>query len=177
MIAESFVDSFVLGGMFDDKIEEWKKKYRDITTDAGLSEEERMKQLRGLSEMIAAEREGMQGQVSEIYRLLGISDQQDQGATMSLAEAATYDQFELYLGIATAQQIALEQGNSVRQQILSTLQTMGQITSPTNPTLLEMRDMFNTTNEYLLDIKLSNRKILDSFSVQLESINAKLRKL
>ena len=177
MIAESFVDSFVLGGMFDDKIEEWKKKYRDITTDAGLSEEERMKQLRGLSEMIAAEREGMQGQVSEIYRLLGISDQQDQGATMSLAEAATYDQFELYLGIATAQQIALEQGNSVRQQILSTLQTMGQITSPTNPTLLEMRNMFSTANEYLLDIKLSNRKILDSFSVQLESINAKLRKL
>lgn len=177
MIAESFVDSFVLGGMFDDKIEEWKKKYRDITTDAGLSEEERMKQLRGLSEMIAAEREGMQGQVSEIYRLLGISDQQDQQATMSLAEAATYDQFELYLGIATAQQIALEQGNSVRQQILSTLQTMGQITSPTNPTLLEMRNMFSTANEYLLDIKLSNRKILDSFSVQLESINAKLRKL
>lgn len=177
MIAESFVDSFVLGGMFDDKIEEWKKKFKDITTDAGLSEEERMKQLRGLSEMIAAEREGMQGQVSEIYRLLGISDQQDQQATMSLAEAATYDQFELYLGIATAQQIALEQGNSVRQQILNTLQSMGQITSPTNPTLLEMRNMFSTANEYLLDIKLSNRKILDSFSVQLESINAKLRKL
>lgn len=177
MIAQSFVDSFVLGDMFDDRIEAWKKKYKDITTDAGLSEEERMKQLRGLSEMIAAERESMQGQVSDIYKLLGINDHQDQEATMSLAEAATYDQFELYLGIATAQQIALEQGNVVRQQILSTLQTMGQITSPTNPTLLEMRNMFSTANEYLLDIKRSNREILDSFSVKIDSIIGKLKRL
>ena len=33
----------------------------------------------------------------------------DQTATASMAEKATYDQFDTYLGIATAQQIALEQ--------------------------------------------------------------------
>ena len=180
MIAQSFIDSFVLGDMFDERIEEWKKRYKDITSDTGLSEEERLKQLRGLSELIAAERESMQGEVSNIYDMLGIksdNDMEDQQATLNMADKATYDQFELYLGIATAQQIALEQGNDVRKQILSTLQTMSGITSPNGDTVKEIRSMLRTTNEHLYAIKSATEGIRMEFMPRLQSIDNKLSKL
>ena len=179
MIAQSFIDSFVLGDMFDERIEEWKKRYKDITSDTGLSEEERLKQLRGLSELIAAERESMQGEVSNIYDMLGINDReyQDQQATVNMADKATYDQFELYLGIAMAQQIATEQGNAVRQQILSTLQTMSGITSPNGDTVKEIRSMLRTTNEHLYAIKSATEGIRQEFMPRLQSIDNKLSRL
>ena len=180
MIAQSFIDSFVLGDMFDERIEEWKKRYKDITSDTGLSEEERLKQLRGLSELIAAERESMQGEVSNIYDMLGIksdNDKEDQQASLNMADKATYDQFELYLGIATAQQIAIEQGNEVRKQILSTLQTMSGITSPNGDTVKEIRSMLRTTNEHLYAIKSATEGIRMEFMPRLQSIDNKLSKL
>ena len=100
----------------------------------------------------------------------GAHKQADQKATANMADKATYDQFELYLGIATAQQIALEQGNDVRLQILDTLNAMQQISSPNGAVTAEIRNLVQTSNEYLLDIKKSNRLILDNFGQKMDDI-------
>ena len=96
---------------------------------------------------------------------------------MNMADKATYDQFETYLGIAVAQQMAMLQGNEVRLQILATLQAMTGITSPNGDTVKEIRTMLNTTNEYLLDIKRSNRSILNLFGEKLDTIITRLQGL
>ena len=177
MIAESFVDSFVLGSAFDEKLEEWKKRYKDITEDSSLSEEQRMKQLKTLSELIAADTEDSKKQVSEILKWLGIREGQDQSVTMNMAEAATYDQFELYLGMATSHLMVAEQTKSITQQILSTLQSMSGITSPSENYGQQIFMRLGTTNEYLLAVKRATEAIRSEFATKLDIMNSHLSKL
>ena len=180
ILTDAFVDKFVLGDAFDEQLKLWEEKYSNIMK-SDLSDEERARQLKDLQNSIGLARDEYTSQARAIqeliYKLLGINDHQDQEATMSLAEAATYDQFELYLGIATAQQIALEQGNDVRRQILATLQTMGGITSPNGDTVKEIRGMLHTTNEHLYAIRLAAEGMRVETMARLQSIDNKLNKL
>ena len=177
MIAESFVDSFVMGDMFDEKLAKWKKKYKEITTDSSLSEEQRMKQLKGLSELIAGERDAMKDEVSEIYKMLGIREGQDQSATMNMAEAATYDQFELYLGMETSHLMVAEETKGLVAQVLSTLQGMSSLTNPSQNYGEQIFMRLGTTNEYLLAVKKAAEGIRAEFALKLDLMNSHLSKL
>ena len=119
----------------------------------------------------------MKGEAAAIHDLMGTATYNDQQATLNMAEKATYDQFELYLGIAMAQQMALAQGNTVRQQILATLQAMAGITSPNGDAVRQISMQLRTTNEYLLAIRESNQGILDSFGAKLDMIYGHLARL
>lgn len=179
ILTEAFVDKFVLGEGFDKMLEQWQDRYREIM-DSDVSESDRAAQLQDLKRVIGDARDNYTEQARAIQELMGITDTSalaDQEAHVNMADKATYDQFELYLGIATAQQIALEQGNDVRKQILSTLQTMSGITSPNGDTVKEIRSMLRTTNEHLYAIKTATEGIRAEFMPRLQSIDNKLSKL
>ena len=176
MIAQSFVDSFVMGDLFDEKLAKWKKKYKEITTDSSLSEEQRMKQLKGLSELIAGERDAMKDEVSEIYKMLGIREGQDQSATMNMAEAATYDQFELYLGMETSHLMVAEETKGLVAQVLSTLQGISSLTNPSQNYGEQIFMRLGTTNEYLLAVKKAVEGIHSEFGMKIDRMNAQLAK-
>ena len=179
ILTEAFVDKFVLGEGFDNMLNEWQERYRAIM-DSDISESDRAAQLQDLKRVIGDARDNYTEQARAIQELMGITDTSalaDQEAHVNMADKATYDQFELYLGIATAQQIALEQGNDVRKQILSTLQTMSGITSPNGETVKEIRSMLRTTNEHLYAIKTATEGIRAEFMPRLQSIDNKLSKL
>ena len=177
MIAQSFVDSFVMGDLFDEKLAKWKKKYKEITTDSSLSEEQRMKQLKGLSELIAGENEAMKAEVRDIYKWLGIHDGQDQSATMNMAEAATYDQFQLYLGMETSHLMVAEETKGLVAQVLSTLQGMSSLTNPSQNYGEQIFMRLGTTNEYLLAVKKAAEGIRAEFALKLDLMNSHLSKL
>lgn len=177
MIAQSFVDSFVMGDLFDEKLAKWKKKYKEITTDSSLSEEQRMKQLKGLSELIAGERDAMKDEVNDIYKMLGIREGQDQSATMNMAEAATYDQFELYLGMETSHLMVAEETKGLVAQVLSTLQGMSSLTNPSQNYGEQIFMRLGTTNEYLLAVKKAAEGIRAEFALKLDLMNSHLSKL
>ena len=179
ILTEAFVDKFVLGEGFDTMLNEWQERYRAIM-DSDVSESDRAAQLQDLKRVIGDARDNYTEQARAIQELMGITDTTalaDQEAHVNMADKATYDQFELYLGIATAQQIALEQGNDVRKQILSTLQTMSGITTPNGDTVMEIRSMLRTTNEHLYAIKTATEGIRAEFMPRLQSIDNKLSKL
>ena len=179
ILTEAFVDKFVLGKAFDEQLELWEKRYADIM-EADIDEADRAKQLQDLQQSIGVAREHYTEQARAIQELMGYTNKEalaDQEAHVNMADKATYDQFELYLGIATAQQIALEQGNDVRRQILTTLQTMSGITSPNGDTVKEIRSMLHTTNEHLYAIKTATEGIRAEFMPRLQSIDNKLSKL
>ena len=179
ILTEAFVDKFVLGKAFDEQLEKWEKRYAEIM-EADINEADRAKQLQDLQQSIGVAREHYTEQARAIQELMGYTNAEalaDQEAHVNMADKATYDQFELYLGIATAQQIALEQGNDVRRQILTTLQTMSGITSPNGDTVKEIRSMLRTTNEHLYAIKLATEGIRSEFMPRLQSIDNKLSKL
>lgn len=179
ILTEAFVDKFVLGEGFDTMLNEWQERYRQIM-DSDISESDRAAQLQDLKRVIGDARDNYTEQARAIQELMGITDTSalaDQEAHVNMADKATYDQFELYLGIATAQQIALEQGNDVRRQILTTLQTMSGITSPNGDTVKEIRSMLHTTNEHLYAIKIAAEGIRVECLQRLQSIDNKLTKL
>lgn len=175
-LSSAFIDQFVLGDTFDRQVEEWKKQYEAIMG-GGMTPEERAAQLSQLKKTIADAREGYAEQARLIHDLVGMAEYGDQQASVNMADKATYDQFETFLGMQTAMMIGQEQGNAVRVQILNTLQAMGGITSPNSGLAEQLRNMMMLSNEYLLDIKRSNREMLDSFGVKLDSINSKLSRL
>lgn len=174
---EAFIDEFVLGEEFNNRLEEWKKQYSDIMGDETMTPEARAKALNDLKKTIAEAKEGYVEETRAIHELMGTANYQDQSATMNMSDKATYEQMDQYLGTNMGILMATEQGNQVRQQILATLQTMGSLTSPDNPVILEMRGLMAIGNEYLLDIKRSNREILESFGARLSSIDGKLSRL
>lgn len=176
LLTEAFIDRFVLGDEFDKRLAEWQEQYAAIMK-GNYSEEERASLLKQLQQAIAAAKEGYAEEAQAIHDLLGTGNTSDQTATMNMADKATYDQFETYLGIAVAQQMATLQGNDVREQILATLRGLTGITSPGGDTVKEIRSLLNTSNEYLLDIKRTNRAILEQFGMKIDNIIGKLTKL
>ena len=174
-ITSQLIDEFVLEGL-DEQMALWNAEMKKIMS-LGGSPEQIAKDAKELTDQIAAYSESKKKEADMWNQMMGVdnSDYGDQKASVNMADKATYDQFETYLGIATATMIGQEQGNAVRLQILQTLQTMGGITSSSSSE--EMRNMMMLANEYLLDIKRSNREILDQFSVKLDSINQKLSRL
>lgn len=176
LLTESFIDRFVLGDEFDKRLAEWQEQYASIMR-GNYSEEERARLLKELQAAIAAAKEGYAEEAQAIHDLMGTGNASDQTATANMADKATYEQFETYLGIAVAQQMATLQGNDVREQILATLRGMTGITSPGGDTVKEIRSLLNTSNEYLLDIKRTNRAILEQFGMKIDNIISKLTKL
>ena len=179
ILTEAFIDKFVLGDAFDDQLKKWEERYAEIM-EADATEEERSRQLQDLQNSITVARDKYSEQAKAIQELMGYTNTSalaDQQAHVNMADKATYEQFELYLGIATAQQIALEQGNDVRKQILYTLQAMCGITSPNGDTVKEIRSMLHTTNEHLYAIKIAAEGIRVECLQRLQSIDNKLTKL
>lgn len=173
IMSQAFIDKFVLGKAFDQQIELWQERYASIVN-SEITEEERARQLKELADAIAAAKEGYTEQAKAIQDLFGLTVYEDQEATMNTVDKATYDQFETWLGIAVAQQMATLQGNEVRLQILATLQAMSGITTPGSDTVKEIRAMLNTTNEYLLAIKKATENIYNQFGAKLDMMNSKL---
>ena len=177
LMAEDFVDKLVLGDSFDSKLEAWRKRYLDITGDSNLSEEQRMKQLNALSAAIADERNSMRQETENILHMLGLGQREDQGATMNMAETATYDQFELYLGMATSQLMVSEQQKALQEQILTYLRTTGGLFHEGGNYGEQLFMRLGTTNEYLLSIKKSVEGLYSDFGERMDTIIASVSKL
>lgn len=175
-MTEAFIDKFVLGDAFDEQLEEWQDEYAKIMK-SDISEEERARQLKQLRDAIANAKESYADAARGIQELMGTAEYQDQSATLNMSDKATYEQMDQYLGTNMGILMATEQGNQVRVQILATLQQMSGLTSTDNPLLSEMRGLMAIGNEYLLDIKRSNREILTSFGAKLSSIDSKLNRV
>lgn len=178
-LAEAMIQEFVLGDAFRKQLEDWKQRYRDIMGTEGVDEEDRARQLNQLKSDIAAAREGYVAEAMRIQDILGTSVYPDQNATVNMADKATYDQFETYLGIATSQQICSEQQLSVQQQILSTLQMMSGLTGTggDNPQLRELCGLAQLGNDYLMAIRETGKGIKSMLDMHLASMDAKLSNL
>ncbi len=104
---KSIVDNFILGTDFDEWLEAFYKKWADKIGTGSMSDydwNEYTKEYNDMLEQKIVERDKWAASMGYTG-----NRSSDQTATASMAEKATYDQFETYLGIATAQQIALEQ--------------------------------------------------------------------
>lgn len=204
ILTEAFIDRFVLGEAFDQKLEQWKDEYARIM--GNPNKEERAKLLKQLGEAIAAESVDLKKQANEIKQWLGTYEYEDSQATMNMADKITYDQADMLLGINMAQEMTLEQilatlrgGNTgavlesgfrtfsemmssggeseTSKQILAALQNLGSLNLPDGDTVKEIRGLIKIGNGYLCEIRDSNASILQRFGEKLDSIDGKLARL
>ena len=121
ILTEAFVDKFVLGDEFDRRLEAWQQEYASIMG-GSYSESERVRLLNKLKEAIVTAKEGYAEEAAAIQELMGLgSEAEDQSAYMNTAEKMTYDQADLIGGMVTSLVMGQQEGNAIREQILSTL--------------------------------------------------------
>jgi hypothetical protein len=176
-LAEALVNDIVIGKDFADKLEYYKEQYKRIMGDPSLSDEERAKAIRDLADTWREYTEGKKAEADEINKWLGTYEHEDQQATMNMANAATYDQFELYLGMATSHLMVAEQHKEISRQILETLQGMNGLTKPGTNYGEQIFMRLGTTNEYLLAIKKELIGMHSEFGAKFDNMNSHLNKL
>ena len=116
---------------------------------------------------------------------------------MSVADKITYDQADEMTGILRAIQIAGEQRNDILRgmsipnvgatiptlpnddgtmaaSIISFMDTLKSLGSGSSPEVTEIRNMMVSTNEYLLNISNSHKKVISTFGGKLDEIIDKL---
>lgn len=169
---EALVNNFVMDEKFDQWLQEWYEAYSEALRQNDTA---RLKQLEDDYVKMRDDKIEERNRIAEAIGLDSMSP--DQTATTSTAEKITYDQAEQITGILTAIQIAVEQGGDTRRLILENIQTMNGLVSGNNAMVSEIRNIILTSNEYLLDIKKSNRSIYDEFGVKMDSIIQKLEDL
>ena len=176
MVNKMVIDN-VIGNSFQKEMEDWYSRLAKLNERYYKGEITERQYKEALDEMESEYNQKLAKGQEQIKRLTdaGIiqsksDNAKDQSATANMADKATYDQFELYLGIATAQQIALEQGNSVRDTILASLSSLQNATDARGLVVNEIRSLAQIRNEYLLDIKKSNREMLDSFGQKMDDM-------
>lgn len=195
IMAEAFIKDFVLGA-FDAQMKDWQAHYESILN-SGLSEEDRLKQMKLLRDAIVSAKEGYVEQAMAIQELMGLNAaSSSQSATANIADKITYEQADQLLGINMAQEMTLEQilytlrggigvtgvglglasssNADTARQIESTLSSMGGLTSSDSETIREIRGLIIIGNSYLYDIKTSNEQMLRQFGERLESIDGKI---
>ena len=176
-LAQKIISEMIVGKKLQPYLDDIQQAFDNAFGAEGATPESVIESVKPFIKGAQEAYDNMKPYVNSILDMLEVSSYPDQQAHVNMADKATYDQFELYLGMQTAMMIGQEQGNAVRQQILSTLQTMAGITSPQNDYGSQIFMRLGTTNEYLLDIKKSNKDIFESFGMKLDSINQKLSRL
>ncbi|MBR2236344.1 MAG: tape measure protein [Prevotella sp.] len=199
IMAEAFIKDFVLGDAFDAQMKDWQAHYESILN-SGLSEEDRLKQMKLLRDAIVSAKEGYVEQAMAIQELMGLNAaSSSQSATANIADKITYEQADQLLGINMAQEMTLEQilytlrggigvtgvglglasssNSETARQIESTLNSMGGLTSSDSETTREIRGLIIIGNSYLYDIKTSNEQMLRQFGERLEFIDSKIGRI
>lgn len=176
-LAEALVSDIVIGKDFADKLEYYKEQYKRIMGDPSLSDEERAKAISDLADTWREYTEGKKQEADEINKWLGTYEHEDQQATMNMANAATYDQYELSLGMQTSQLMVAEQHKEISRQILETLQGMSGITKPGTNYGEQIFMRLGTTNESLLAIKKELIAMHTEFSAKIDLMNSHFNKL
>ena len=198
ILAQTFIEKFVLGEKFDQQMEYWQQQYESIIG-SGMSEDERKRQLKQLRDAIAAAKEGYVNEAMAIQELLGLGTEDSQNATMNMADKITYDQADQLLGVNLAQEMTLEQilsvlkgdatlstpmfkaltenasGNDeISSQIQTTLQSLAMITQTCNESMLAQVAI---ANSHLQMIRDYSKTIRDEVLLHLGSMDSKLSNL
>ena len=197
ILAQSFIEKFVLGDAFDAQMKRWQEQYESIIG-SGMSEEERKRQLTALRDAIAAAKEGYVDNAMAVMDLLGLTTEDSQEATMNMADKITYDQADQLLGTSLAQLLVQEQilatlhggsvsytpsgtltGGSVAdneqsQLMLATMQSMSQMMQDRQDGILTQVAMANSHLQLIRDY---NKQIRDEVVMHMASMDNKLSHL
>ena len=168
----------LIGANFQSQLKGWYEKLAKANEDLTkgvITEKEYQKILNDLKNEYEEDVRNAKGEIDQLREMgiiqsTGENATADKKATYSVADKVTYDQMDEFTGILRATQIAVEHGGTTRDLILENLQTLANFSIQGNQDIRELRNLQMIANDYLLDIRKSNRSILDSFGEKMDRI-------
>ena len=177
-IADYFMRAMLsnkIGELYSEKLKAWWEKFGKSMEDNELTESER-EALQNEYMQYVEEAMKIRDEIAAATGYTGSSSSSSQEASKKGFATASQDSIDELNGRFTALQIVNEE---IKNAMLSIYATMNQISVSTgsgNVTLGEIKNLVISSNGYLEDIAGYTKKILDNFSIKLDSINQNIEK-
>lgn len=168
--------NFSMGELFDDELREWYNGIAKLMKEnGGKLTKQQLEDARKEYDAMVQDAINERDKIAEITGYTG-SSSSSQEASRKVSASVTQDSIDEMSGRFTALQIVNEE---IKNAMLSIYVTMNQISVSTgsgNVTLGEIKNLVISSNGYLEDIAGYTKKILDNFSIKLDSINQNIEK-
>lgn len=168
--------NFSMGELFDDELREWYNGIAKLMKEnGGKLTKQQLEDARKEYDAMVQDAINERDKIAEITGYTG-SSSSSQEASKKVSASVTQDSIDEMSGRFTALQIVNEE---IKNAMLSIYVTMNQISVSTgsgNVTLGEIKNLVISSNGYLEDIAGYTKKILDNFSIKLDSINQNIEK-
>ena len=165
-----------MGELFDDELREWYNGIAKLMKEnGGKLTKQQLEDARKEYDAMVQDAINERDKIAEITGYTG-SSSSSQEASKKVSASVTQDSIDEMSGRFTALQIVNEE---IKNAMLSIYVTMNQISVSTgsgNVTLGEIKNLVISSNGYLEDIAGYTKKILDNFSIKLDSINQNIEK-
>ena len=169
--------NFSMGELFDDELRGWYNGIAKLMKEqGGKLTKQQLEDARKEYDAMVQDAMNERDKIAEITGYAGSSSSSSQEASKKGFAAASQDSIDELNGRFTALQIVNEE---IKNAMLSIYATMNQISVSTgsgNVTLGEIKNLVISSNGYLEDIAGYTKKILDNFSIKLDSINQNIEK-
>lgn len=168
--------NFSMGELFDNELREWYNGIAKLMKENGEKlTKQQLEDARKEYDAMVQDAINERDKIAEITGYTG-SSSSSQEASRKVSASVTQDSIDEMSGRFTALQIVNEE---IKNAMLSIYVTMNQISVSTgsgNVTLGEIKNLVISSNGYLEDIAGYTKKILDNFSIKLDSINQNIEK-
>ena len=169
--------NFSMGDLFDDELKAWYNGIADLMKEqSGKLTKKQIEDAREDYDLMVQKAMDERDRLAEITGYTGGSSSSSQESTKKGFAAASQDSIEELNGRFTALQIAGEEIKNAMLSMLSVANILSVSVSNNSITLIEIKNLMITSNSYLEDILGYTKKILDSFSIKLDSINKNIEK-
>lgn len=158
-----------VGAKFKERLKTWYANFAE-STKGGLSDDE-LSMLKAEYDTIVREGVALR---DELAKVTGYGSSGEGDATFKSVSSFTQEQGDVLNGRLTAIQIAVQQGNLLRQQMVTTLGVMSGIIGGSGAAMDDMRDLMAVQNTHLEDIVTLNKKMLSDFGEKMDRMNVQL---
>lgn len=158
-----------VGNKFKERLKTWYANFAE-STKGGLSDDE-LAMLKAEYDTIVREGVALR---DELAKVTGYGSSGEGDATFKSVSSFTQEQGDVLNGRLTAIQIAVQQGNLLRQQMVTTLGVMSGIVGGSGAAVDDMRDLMAVQNTHLEDIVTLNKRMLSDFGEKMDRMNVQL---
>lgn len=162
-----------VGDMLEKELKGWYDNFsKYMESGAGELTDAEISALREQWDAIVKEGVSMRNAISSATGYAG--DSSEGSATYNAAKSFTQEQGDVLNGRLTAIQIAVQQGNLLRQQMVTTLGVMSGIVGGSGAAMDDVRDLMAVQNTHLEDIVTLNKRMLSEFGEKMDRMNVQL---
>lgn len=158
-----------VGKKFKERLKTWYANFAE-STKGGLSDDE-LAMLKAEYDTIVREGVALR---DELAKVTGYGSSGEGDATFKSVSSFTQEQGDVLNGRLTAIQIAVQQGNLLRQQMVTTLGVMSGIVGGSGAAMDDVRDLMAVQNTHLEDIVTLNKRMLSDFGEKMDRMNVQL---